>query len=59
MPAPLKNQNAAKPPEERRESHLHVPCLPIEKSRWVRAANQRKINLATWVREKLNAASGQ
>jgi hypothetical protein len=59
MPAPEKNQNAAKPDGERRDKFLHVPCLPAEYTRWVRTANMRRMKLSVWVREKLNAASGQ
>jgi len=59
MPAPLHNTNAVKPEDEQHTSKLFVRCLPVEKSRWVRAANERRMKLAAWVREILNSRSGQ
>lgn len=57
MPAPLLNQNAAKPGPDRASSFLHIRAIPHDKAGWVKAANKQKIKLAAWVTETLNQAS--
>lgn len=54
MPAPLHNQNAAKPVPC--DSHLHVRCLRSDKAQWVRAA-QAQGGLSAWAIRVLNRAS--
>lgn len=51
MPAPLHNQNAAKPVPC--DSHLHVRCLRSDKAQWVRAA-KRHGGLSAWTIARLN-----
>lgn len=50
------NQNAKKPPEERRSSTLYVRCLHEEKVAWTRAAKAENMKLAEWVTARLNSA---
>lgn len=64
MPAPPKNQNAAKPPGEGAESQLQIRCRTADKAAWVQAAQARlardpsaKPGLAAWVIDTLNAAA--
>lgn len=56
MPAPLHNQNAAKPAQEKANAVLFVRVRSQDKARWVRKA-QRLGGLAKWVVATLNAAS--
>jgi len=56
MPAPLKNQNAAKDEDDKATSFLYIRCPPKAKAAWVRKAG--KHGLSAWVIETLNAASG-
>lgn len=57
MPAPLKNQNAAKPTAEQASSFLYLRCTSAEKAAWVRAANRNKTGLSEWARTQLNASA--
>lgn len=66
MPAPEKNQFAAKPADEVAEAHLHIRVRSADKSAWVRAAAARvardgevKTGLAAWVIDTLNAAAAE
>ena len=59
FPTLPRNQNAAKPADERASSVLIVRCHPLEKARWVKAALARKLKLSQWVTEVLNSRSGQ
>jgi hypothetical protein len=58
MPAPKQNQNAVKG-DEPATSFLYLRATPADKSRWVKAAQRRRLKLTEWVIEKLNLASGQ
>lgn len=58
MPAPKENQNAVKG-DEAATSFLYIRATPGDKSRWVRAAQRRRMKLSEWVVEKLNGAAGQ
>lgn len=58
MSAPAKNQNAVKDEAEKASSFLHIRATRDDKSRWVRAANSKRLKLATWVTDVLNRASG-
>jgi predicted HicB family RNase H-like nuclease len=57
MPAPAKNQNAAKPEEARASSFLYIRATPSDKSAWVRAAQQRGQKLSEWATDRLNRAA--
>ena len=55
MPAPTKNQNAAKPESDRASTFLHVRVKQPDKASWVRKAGGQK--LAQWVNQVLNEAA--
>lgn len=57
MPAPEKNQNAAKSEDEQLTSFLYVRCTREEKALFVRAANGADKGLALWAREILKRAA--
>lgn len=57
MPAPEGNQNAKKP--DAKHSMLRVRVRSQDKAHWVRAAQAAGSNLATWVIDRLNKASGK
>ena len=57
MPAPQQNQNAAKPESQKASSFLYVRAMPIEKSRWARAAKRAGKGLSEWVKEILNKSA--
>jgi hypothetical protein len=57
MPAPEKNQNAAKPEADKASSFLYIRALPTEKSSWVKAAKRAGQNLSEWVKTILNLNS--
>jgi len=52
MSAPAKNTNAVKSPLGAADSRLNIRVTRVDKSRWVRAAEGRK--LTEWVIETLN-----
>jgi hypothetical protein len=51
------NRNAAKHADEARTSFLHIRAHPVDKAAWVRAACARRVKLARWVTDVLNAAA--
>ena len=55
MPAPLKNQYAAKPAADRKDSVIYVRMTAREKSACVRAA--RGQGLSEWAAAKILAAA--
>jgi predicted HicB family RNase H-like nuclease len=57
MPAPEKNQNAAKGEADKATSFLHVRAVPRDKAGWVKAAKRSSKNLAEWVTATLNSAA--
>jgi len=57
MPAPEKNQNAAKDEADKATSFLHVRAVPRDKAGWVKAAKRSRQNLASWVTATLNSAA--
>jgi hypothetical protein len=58
MPAPAKNQNALKPPEERLDGSLHIRCTSEEHAAWAGAsALAGAASLSAWAVGLLNAAS--
>jgi len=60
MPAPAKNQNAAKPPEERLDSTLKIRCTAREHAAWAGAsALAGAASLSAWVVDLLNRKAGR
>lgn len=57
MPAPEKNQFAAKDLADKATSFLHVRAIPRDKAGWVKAAKRSRKKLAEWVTETLNTAA--
>jgi predicted HicB family RNase H-like nuclease len=57
MGAPADNKNAAKEPEEKADSFLHIRAKRRDKSRWVRAAQRAGKKLSDWVTDVLNSQS--
>ena len=57
MPAPEKNQNAAKDEADKASSFLHVRAVPRDKAGWVKAAKRARKKLAVWVTDTLNSAT--
>ncbi|HET9374178.1 MAG TPA: hypothetical protein VFO40_04360 [Chthoniobacterales bacterium] len=57
MGAPTDNKNAAKDPDEKAESFLHIRARRADKARWVRAAQRAGKKLSDWVTELLNSHS--
>ena len=57
MPAPEKNQNAAKDVADKATSFLHVRAVPRDKAGWVQAAKRARQKLAEWVTDTLNNAA--
>jgi hypothetical protein len=53
MPAPAKNQNAAKPAKDRASYMLGVRMTPAEKTQLVRDAQRRGLKLTAYARVKL------
>ena len=49
------NQNASKPPEERKTENLYIVCTTAEKAAWRAAAG--KTRFSAWVRATLNTAA--
>lgn len=49
------NTNAAKPADERSESHIHARCKTADKAAWVSAAKARDMKLTDWIVKTLNA----
>jgi hypothetical protein len=56
MSAPLRNANAAKPADERREVKTQLRSLATERAAWMRATKGEP--LSAWIRRHLNAAAG-
>ena len=59
MPAPQKNQNAAKEDAQRASSFLHARVVPGDKAAWVKAAKREGKKLAAWVVDTLNSAAAK
>lgn len=53
MPAPKKNQNAAKNPDEAATSFLHIRCTAKQKAGWVKDAQRQGKKLSEWVIDRL------
>lgn len=51
------NQNAAKPPQERADSHLHLRVRSRDKALWEACARREGVPLTQWVLYFLNEAS--
>lgn len=49
------NKHGAK--DEHLSSFLHIKCLPEEKGKWVKAAQDNGTKLSNFVRDTLNKAS--
>lgn len=56
MSAPIKNQNAAKPAQDRATSFLYARVKKSDKRAWFRVARKAG-GLSAWVIATLNAAS--
>ena len=50
------NKNAAKPDDQKAESHIHARCKSSDKAMWVIASKSKGMKLTEWIVSVLNDA---
>ena len=50
------NKNAAKPDDQKTDSHIHTRCKSSDKAMWVIASKSKGMKLTEWIVSVLNDA---